>query len=115
MVTRSNRQNRPGRSLFAVARLCDIIASAGARYIGGQERARVDALRAENLHLKNQIAHTQQGVISNRVVEGDLKIELLKLKILEMKSKLGVTDSPFQADEYADPGNIREEERGRSA
>ena len=111
MVTRNNRRNRPGRTGFAVANLLDTMAGIGARYIGAQERARVDALRAENMKLRNQLAHAQQGVISNRVVEGDLKIELLQLKIREMKAKLRITDTPFVGDGYTDPGNIREENR----
>lgn len=100
-----------GKSLFAVAKLLNVVANNLAGYAGAQHRAEVDALKAENIRLRNINAALQQGTNSNRVVEGDLKIELLKLKIEAEKRKLGLGGAPFEAQGYADPGNIREEER----
>jgi len=100
-----------GKSLFAVAKLMNTAAQNMAGYVGAQHRAELDELKAENIRLRNVNTALQQGYQSNRVVEGDLKIELLKLKIEKEKRALGITDSPYVASDYPEPGNIREEER----
>ena len=98
-----NRRTRRSttKSLFNFARLANTTAQIAAGYVGAQARAEIENLRAENLRLRNINTALQQGYQSNRVVEGDLKIELLKLKILKEKKALGITDETFTADNYS--------------
>jgi hypothetical protein len=70
----------------------------------------LNALRAENLRLKNEREFIRHGVESNRVIEGDLKIELLKLKIAREKwsqDNAGIDAPTFTAADYDDPGDVR--------
>lgn len=77
-----------------------------------QERRihQIHALRAENLKLKNQREFIRQGSDHNKTVEGDLKIELLALKIKREKwaqKNAGIDAPTFSAQDYAEPGDVR--------
>ena len=108
MTTRHNHGKRPTTTsnLFALANVLFSFANFGAHILGNQERGKMEQLKAENLRLKNQAEFLRQGTHSNKVVEGDLRIELLQLKIEAEKRKLGIVDDPFKADNYTDPGNV---------
>jgi len=103
------KRRSTAKSLFGFAKVLNLVATQAAGYVGAQNKAQLDALKAENLRLRNINASLQQGQQSNRVVEGDLKIELLKLKIESEKKRLGITDNPFKAEGYDEPGNVRNE------
>lgn len=98
-IKRSRRST--AKTLFNTAKLLSTFASVAAGYVGAQNRAELDALKSENLRLRSINANLQQGVISNRVLEGDLKVELLKLKIEAEKRKLGIVDTPYDPKDYS--------------
>ena len=106
MTTRHNHHgSRPSTTgnLFALANLLFSFAHIGANTIGNQQRAQVDALKAENLRLKNQIEAQRVGQAHNNVLLGDLNVELRLLQIEDKKRKLGITKAPFSAIDYDDP------------
>jgi len=107
MTTRHNHhgKSRPTTTgnLFALANLLFSFANIGANIIGNQHRAQVDALKAENLRLKNQIEAQRVGQAHNNVLLGDLNVELRLLQIEDKKRKLGITKAPFSAIDYDDP------------
>ena len=77
-------------------------------------------LKIEAQELKNENESLKTAQHSNKIVQGDLDIEERKLKIEERRLKieakkreLGITTSPFVAAGYEEPGNIREENRGK--
>ena len=70
----------------------------------------LNRLRAENLDLKNQNEDLKKGINGNRIVEGDLKIELLKAKLaqaLAQNKAAGINGPNFKAADYAEPGDVR--------
>lgn len=104
------RRKSTARQLFGVARLFDILAHIGAGYIGAQNRAEVDRLKAENLALKNQVEQQKIGQQHNQVLKGDLEIELLQLKIKEKEwsnRNKGIDAPEFVTENYREPGDLR--------
>ena len=70
----------------------------------------LNRLRAENLDLKNQNEDLKKGINGNRIIEGDLKIELLKAKLareLAQNKAAGIDGPTFKAADYAEPGDMR--------
>lgn len=97
--------------MFAAANLFKHIARIGAKYQGNQHRAELDRLKAENLILKNRNDALKNGQEHNKVLKGDLEIELLNLRIEEKKwsnqnKGIGVANVEFNPY-YDDPGDVR--------
>ena len=78
-----------------------------AYYIGGQETKN----RLEAQHLKNRDLLLKTEDRQNKLVLQDLEIEKRKLEILKLERELSLSAETFTASDYADPGNIRQEER----
>jgi len=106
----TTRRKTIARYIFAWADLFLDIGRLLASYVGAQHRAELDRAKAENLHLRNQVAALQVGQQSNKITEGDLKIELLNLRIKELEwsqRNKGIGSPTFKADNYAEPGDVR--------
>lgn len=104
------KRKSTARSLFSVANLFNVIANIGAGYIGAQNSAQLDRLKAENLALKNQNEVLKNGQEHNKVLKGDLEIELLNLRIAEKKwsnRSKGIGTADFEVNNYAEPGDLR--------
>src|SRR3990167_2911441 len=102
-MTTRHKHTSTTENLFALANLLFSFASIGANIVGNQQRAQVDALRAENLRLKNLVEAQRVGQAHNNVLLGDLNVELRLLQIEEKRRKLGLNAAPFKADGYDDP------------
>lgn len=76
-------------------------------YIGGAETA--NRLEAQNLKNRETLNKIEQG--HNKLVLQDLDIEKKTLEIEKLRRELGISAGEFTASNYADPGNIREDER----
>jgi hypothetical protein len=90
---------------MSTANLFKTISQIGARYQGNQNRAELDLLKAQNLALKNQNEALKNGQEHNKVVKGDLEIELLNLKIAEKKAELearGIVGNELPVTNYDD-------------
>ena len=101
-MTTRRKHTSTTENLFALANFLFSFASIGANIVGNQQRAQVDALRAENLRLRNQVEAQRVGQAHNNVLLGDLNVELRLLQIEEKKRKLGL-NAPFKAGGYDDP------------
>lgn len=104
------KRKSTARYLFGFANLANIIAHIGAGYIGAQNRAELDRLKAENLALRNQNEAMKNGQEHNKVLKGDLEIELLNLRIAEKKwsnQSKGIGAPEFVAENYRNPGDLR--------
>lgn len=96
--------------LFAFANLCNTVANIGASYIGAQHSAELERLKAENLALRNRNEVLKNGQEHNKVMKGDLEIELLNLRIQEKKwsnRSKGIGSAEFKVQNYAEPGDLR--------
>lgn len=88
-------------------------------YASEQDRLKQENLRLknENLRLKNQHeqfrmvnSYDNNGVIKNRVVELDQKIDLNELRIRRERwnqDNAGITAPKFTASDYPEPGDVR--------
>lgn len=107
---KNNKLLAQANALFALANVIVSLNQFFHRPQAAQRADEIAALKAENLRLKNQVTHIQTAVTSNRVVEGDLKIELLTLKIARERAAnqaAGIGGPTFKADNYKEPGDIR--------
>lgn len=105
-----SRRKSTARQLFAVANFFNTVANVSAGYIGAQNRAELERIKAENLALKNQVEALKIGQEHNKVLKGDLEIELLNLKIAEKKwsnQSKGIGAPEFKTENYAEPGDLR--------
>lgn len=96
--------------LFALAGLISAFSHFFRAPQQAQRADQIAALKAENLALRNQVVEIQKGVTSNRVIEGDLKIELLKLKIARERyaqQSAGIDGPTYRAAGYREPGDVR--------
>ncbi len=107
--------------LFAFANLCNIFLGITDRTWSAQQRAELDRLRAAKVVQDISISKTRQEVLTTnkaihvrrsahiieqdvRKVElADLKIELQRLKVLELAKKLGISEDIINAQNYDDP------------
>jgi hypothetical protein len=99
--TMKTRKNTKARSWMSTANLLKNIAKMATRYQGNQNRAELEQLKAENLALKNGEAH-------NKVLKGDLEIELLKLRIAKLTAEnlaKGIGGPEFETNNLDGSGN----------
>jgi hypothetical protein len=101
------KRKSSSNGLFAFANVLVTVAGIAATMVGNRERSQYDALRAENIRLRNQTEHLRMQQASNNVVKGDLDLEFKMLKIAELKKKLGLDQPAFVAEGYDDPGDVR--------
>ena len=116
----SNNFRAFGALLLGIARIGARLQQAYAEwnYTSAQDRLKQDNLRLkndllyhkiENQQLRNRNDYTNHGVISNRVVEGEQRIELNELRIARekwMQDNAGITAPKFKALDYPEPGNV---------
>ena len=96
--------------LLSFSNLLTTLRNIGQPDVETEQRDEIHQLRTENFRLKNEREYIRQGSDHNRTLEGDLKIELLKLKIAREQweqDNAGITAPKFLADDYADPGDVR--------
>lgn len=117
----SRRKSSLTNVLLATARLCNIFLGVTDRVWSAQQRAELDRLRAAKVVQDISISKTRQEVLTTNkniqvrraahIVEkdirnveiADLKIELQRLKVLELSRKLGINVADFEAAGYEDP------------
>jgi len=108
-------------TLWGITNLCQIVMNIFLRRENEREQRSLNEWRALKIRQDIAISRTRQAVLTTnanihirrsehrieqdvRQVEvKDLQIELQKLKIMELKRKLGLTDDEFAALGYEDP------------
>lgn len=113
-----SRKNHTAAGLWAIVNLMQITLNITHRRLSEAERMSLTQMRKAKLVQDISISRTRQEVLTTnlninvrrsshkieqdiREVElDDLKIEMQKLKVLEMRKKLGITDSEFEALSY---------------
>ena len=117
----TRRKSSATNVLWAFANLCNIFLGITDRTWSAAERAKLDQLRAAKIVQDISISKTRQEVLttnknihvrrSEHVIEqdvrkveiADLKIELQRLKVLELAKKLGISEEQITAQNYEDP------------
>lgn len=133
----NTKRNQQAAGLWAVANFLQIVLNIGLRRITEQDQASLNQVRKAKIVQDISISRTRQQVLSinsqihvrrsthkvesdiRNVELADLKIEIQRLKVLELQKKLGLNTQEFAAvgyntNDFADANGLqRYEDRPR--